>query len=89
MITLVVYDIEDDKTRLKAANACLDYGLQRIQFSAFMGNLNHNRREELYLRLRQVLGDSTGDVHFFPICDKDLALRKHVHVGTKLGRPSL
>ena len=89
MITIVVYDIENDGVRGKIANACLDYGLQRIQYSAFMGELNHNRREELYYRIRQILGNLDGDVHFFPLCDKDLAMRKHIHVGERLGRPSL
>ncbi len=49
--TLVIYDIEDDKIRLKISETCLDYGLVRIQFSAFLGTLNRNKREELFLRL--------------------------------------
>ena len=37
--TLVIYDIEDDRIRLKISETCLDYGLVRIQFSAFLGTL--------------------------------------------------
>jgi len=32
---LVVYDIEDDRARTKISAACLDFGLERIQMSAF------------------------------------------------------
>jgi len=50
--TLVVYDIASDKLRHRVAEACKDYGLQRIQWSAFLGDLTHNRRTELALRLQ-------------------------------------
>lgn len=42
--TLIIYDIEDDKIRLKVSEACLDYGLTRIQYSAFLSRLNKNKR---------------------------------------------
>ncbi len=75
MQTLVIYDIADDRTRTRMAEVCKDYGLQRIQWSAFMGDLNHNRREELSHRLRSLLGGEDGCVQVFPVCDKDLKLR--------------
>jgi CRISPR-associated protein Cas2 len=36
---LVIYDIPHDGTRGKVADMCLDYGLDRIQYSAFTGQL--------------------------------------------------
>ena len=33
----LIYDIAHDGVRTKVADACLDYGLQRIQYSAFFG----------------------------------------------------
>ena len=39
MQSLLIYDIPDDRARQKIADACLDYGLQRIQYSAFLGEL--------------------------------------------------
>jgi len=30
--TLLIYDIPSDRLRGKVANACLDYGLERIQY---------------------------------------------------------
>lgn len=34
---LLIYDIENDRVRGKIADACIDYGLDRVQFSAFVG----------------------------------------------------
>ena len=68
--TLVIYDIENDKIRLKISETCLDYGLVRIQFSAFQGMLNRNKREELFLRLISILDDNAGKILLQPICHK-------------------
>lgn len=78
MQILVIYDIPDDKRRLRIAETCKDYGLSRIQYSAFLGDLNQNRREELFLRLRRALGGEEGDIRMYPLCDRDLALCKVV-----------
>jgi CRISPR-associated protein Cas2 len=70
--TFVIYDIVEDKTRTKIAEACLDFGLVRIQYSAFAGALNRNKREELFLRLRDILGDDLGKILVQPVCEKDV-----------------
>jgi CRISPR-associated protein Cas2 len=70
--TLVIYDIENDRIRLKISETCLDYGLVRIQFSAFLGTLNRNNREELFLRLTSILDDNAGKIMLQPICHKDM-----------------
>lgn len=59
---LVLYDISDDRTRTKVSEACKDYGLERIQFSAFSGRLTRAAREELELRLGKTLGDQSGAI---------------------------
>lgn len=76
--TLVIYDIENDGLRLKISEACLDYGLVRIQYSSFLGALNRNKREELFLRLTAILDDNPGKILLQPICDRDVkdVLRK-------------
>lgn len=81
MKTLLIYDIVDDKLRTKIANKCKDYGLTRIQYSAFFGEMTTNRREELAMALRKLLGKHWGRIHFFPMCDKDLRLMKVIEVG--------
>lgn len=78
--TLVIYDIVDDRIRLKIANACFDYGLERIQYSAFYGRLNRNKREELFLRLRRTLGPHHGKLLVQPMCERDAGQQLlHVH----------
>lgn len=72
--TLVVYDIVEDKIRTKVFEACKDYGLTHIQYSAFFGELNHNLRQELYQRLKRILGRNEGKILICPVCDKDLRL---------------
>jgi CRISPR-associated protein Cas2 len=70
--TLVIYDIENDRIRLRISETCLDYGLTRIQFSAFLGTLNRNKREELFLKLSSILDDNAGKILLQPICHKDV-----------------
>ncbi|MGH9784536.1 MAG: CRISPR-associated endonuclease Cas2 [Terriglobia bacterium] len=70
--TYVLYDIPDDAVRTKIADVCKDYGLERIQFSAFCGSLTRNKREELFLRLGEVLGERPGKILLQPVCEKDI-----------------
>ncbi len=78
MQTLVIYDIPSDKIRNKIGEACKDYGLARIQYSAFLGDINHNRRQELILRLRRTLGKSEGNIQVYPFCEKDVRLKTEI-----------
>ena len=73
---LLVYDIPDDRKRGKIANACLDYGLDRIQFSAFSGWLLPTQREELFLKVKKILGKKPGNIQLFPVCAEDWGKRK-------------
>ena len=76
MMTFVFYDIENDRIRGKIADACLDYGLRRLQFSVFCGALSRNRREEVFVRLTDLLGRRAGCIIMQAVCDKDLASQK-------------
>ncbi|MGH9581853.1 MAG: CRISPR-associated endonuclease Cas2 [Bryobacteraceae bacterium] len=69
---ILIYDIEDDKLRARTADICLNYGLERIQFSAFFGKLNRNRRQELSLRLQRELGTNSARIRIIPVCEQDL-----------------
>ncbi len=77
---MLIYDIPDDRIRHKVSERCKDYGLSRIQYSAFAGELDRNRREELMLRLRKTLGKKEGNIRLQPVCMRDLALAKEVIV---------
>lgn len=78
MQTLVIFDIPDDKIRNRVGEACKDYGLKRIQYSAFLGNINYNRRDELYQRLRRTLGKEEGNIQIYPFCEKDMRLKSEI-----------
>lgn len=79
---LVIYDITDDKTRTRVADACLDYGLARLQYSSFIGNLSRTHREELLMRLKRTLGRHPGVIQSFNICQSCWA--EHITCGTPL-----
>lgn len=78
MRCLVVYDIPDDRIRARVADSCLDYGLDRIQYSAFCGDLSRNRQEELMRKLSRLLGKREGKIQLFVICEKDWGERLEV-----------
>ena len=54
--------------------------MNRTQYSAFAGELDRNRREELMLRLKKTLGKKEGNIRLQPVCTRDLALVKEIVV---------
>jgi CRISPR-associated protein Cas2 len=80
MKMLLVYDIPDDRVRTRVADICLDYGLVRIQYSAFFGELSVNYQEELMLKLRRRVGRFPCNIQLFPIGEREIRLRKIVHI---------
>jgi CRISPR-associated protein Cas2 len=71
MLTWVVYDISDDRTRARVARRCLDFGLYRVQKSVFLGDIEGNRVEEILLFSRELLDMQTDSVYLFPMCRED------------------
>jgi CRISPR-associated protein Cas2 len=76
--TLVVYDIPNDRARAKIADVCQDYGLDRIQYSAFLGDLQRTHQEELLKKIGKQLGKRPGKVHLFTMCEKDWRLKLEI-----------
>ena len=75
---LLIYDISHDGTRNKIADFCLDYGLARIQYSAFLGQLTSAQQRELLLKIRQRLGDHGANIQLFPLDEKAWAARRSI-----------
>jgi CRISPR-associated protein Cas2 len=71
MLTWVIYDIAEDRTRTRVARRCLDFGLYRVQKSVFLGDLPPNRVEEVLLFSRDLLDAATDSVYVFPMCRED------------------
>lgn len=73
MLTWVLYDITNDRQRGKAARACLQIGLYRVQKSVFLGTLNDNEMDELVVRLETFIDADRDSVYVFPMCRTDFA----------------
>jgi CRISPR-associated protein Cas2 len=82
---LVVYDIVEDPIRTRISNLCFDYGLSRIQLSAFVGDIARTHQDELLQRIRRVLGASPGHVAVFPLCEMDFRGRREIEVRPRVG----
>ena len=84
MNCLLIYDIPDDRARGKIADACLDYGLDRVQFSAFWGDISRNYQEELFQKVTTLLGKQPGNIQLIGICERDWGRRmEHVAQGSE------
>jgi CRISPR-associated protein Cas2 len=84
VLVYVFYDIEQDKVRNQAARICKDFGLERTQFSGFIGYLSKNKREEMGIKLRDVLAGSNGKVLVQPVCEKDFReYKEYIHIDDK------
>lgn len=70
MRILLLYDIINDRQRAKVADACLDHGLDRIQYSAFCGILSRTNQESLMLKIGAIIGGDPARIHLYPIDEK-------------------
>lgn len=71
MYWLIVYDITKDTLRGKVSERLKDYGLERIQYSSFIGELAGHSLDSLKVDLRRLLnkGDETDSIIIFPLCN--------------------
>ena len=82
MNCLLIYDIPDDRIRAKVADMCMDYGMNRIQYSAFIGNLQRTHQQELVKRAGAKLGKKSGKIYLYCIGEKEWGQRLE-HVRTE------
>ena len=75
---MLIYDIVQDRARTRVADLCLDYGLLRVQYSAFWGELSRNHSEELLLKIEQELAGNTYNIQLIPICANDWTARREL-----------
>ncbi len=73
---LLIYDISHDGVRTKVADACLDYGLERVQFSAFFGELSKTHQRELWVQIEHRIGRHSASVHLYPLDEKSWLARR-------------
>lgn len=68
---IVIYDIASTRIRNKIADLCMDYGLNRIQYSAFAGRLLRAHQEELIRRAADKLGKHAGRIYLYCIGERE------------------
>ncbi|MCH4816217.1 MAG: CRISPR-associated endonuclease Cas2 [Candidatus Micrarchaeia archaeon] len=71
MKLLVVYDVSDDSKRSKLANNLKKLGLERIQKSAFEGDIDSQRVKDLIRVIRLIVDINTDVVHIIPLGIRD------------------
>ncbi|MBI3412903.1 MAG: CRISPR-associated endonuclease Cas2 [Candidatus Aenigmarchaeota archaeon] len=69
MLYWVIYDITNNSLRSKVSKKCKNYGLKRVQKSAFLGETSKNKIEMLALEIEEVLKESDDNVYVLPSCD--------------------
>jgi len=85
-LAYVFYDIQEDKIRNRVGSVCKNYGLERIQFSGFIGYLSRNKRQELAIKVRDVLAEGNGKILIQPVCEKDFReYREFIKIGDEEG----
>ncbi|GAB2797151.1 hypothetical protein GCM10027275_48210 [Rhabdobacter roseus] len=72
MLVWVLYDIEKDRSRTKAAKACERAGLYRVQFSCFLGTLTPAQKTTLTLQLEELIDEEKDKVYIFPMSQDEL-----------------
>jgi len=71
---LVIYDISDDNKRTNLRERLRDYGLNHIQYSGFMGEINPHDRFVLSKEVEKYLSSDNDTIYIVPVCGKCLRL---------------
>ena len=72
MITWVLYDIENDRSRTKVARYCKQAGLYRVQLSVFLGMLTKNEKDTLALKINPLINEDRDKVYIFPMTKEEM-----------------
>ncbi|MCB0572829.1 MAG: CRISPR-associated endonuclease Cas2 [Phaeodactylibacter sp.] len=72
MICWVMYDIENDKARSRAAKCCKQAGLYRVQLSVFLGETSVTEKDSLQLQLEELINPERDKVYVFPMSREEL-----------------
>lgn len=67
MLTLVAYDVPDDKRRTKLAHALKDFG-DRVQFSVFECHLDEKELEALRKRVLKLVNLEKDSLRIYRVC---------------------
>lgn len=68
MLWWLIYDISQNKGRNKVASCCKNYGLNRMQKSAFVGYLTKNKAEMLMGEVAKYIDLQNDCIFLLPAC---------------------
>ena len=69
MLTIVSYDIIDNKQRTKLAKKLLDFGM-RVQYSVFECNLTNKQIEEMKRQALKFVDPEKDSFRIYRLCDQ-------------------
>ncbi|MCB0557217.1 MAG: CRISPR-associated endonuclease Cas2 [Phaeodactylibacter sp.] len=72
MICWVLYDIENDRARTKAAKCCKQAGLYRVQLSVFLGEISTTGKDALQLQLEELINPDKDKAYIFSMSRDEL-----------------
>lgn len=81
MLFLATYDIEDNRLRTKVAEKLLSFGLERVQYSVFVGPLDEQQKEKFLTWVAQLLGNDTPDTNFLLLPLPQYSTAEALHIG--------
>lgn len=67
-----MYDIGEDRIRTKVSKLCEKAGLNRVQYSVFLGTLDSNERDTLELQIEGLINEDEDSVYIFPMSKNEL-----------------
>ena len=78
---LLFYDVQEDRLRNKIIEICRDYGLDREQYSVFLGTLSSRQLRLLGRELHHII-DSHSYVMIVPVGSSEW--KKRIEIGVPL-----
>jgi len=72
MICWVMYDIKNNKVRSRVSKACEQMGLNRVQYSVFLGTLEPTDKDTLQIQIEEFIDAKQDSVYIFPMSKDEL-----------------
>ncbi len=72
MICWVMYDIKNNKARSKVSKVCEQMGLNRVQYSVFLGTLEKTEKDSLRIQIEEYIDEENDSVYIFPMSKDEL-----------------
>lgn len=80
MLYIAAYDIENNNLRTKIAELLQTAGLERVQYSVFVGPLTESKRQGLLKKVEKMLGQRSNANLLLFLLDAN-ALQPKAHLG--------